>query len=129
MRLEISRIHTKQMSGANILSVDIDFNTMAFMSKNYTGSEISAVVRWAISFALEIKVRNVDGNRLVTETDINITIDDMLRALHEVKPAFGVNELEFSIFSKVFYKTENFVKAFGSWKNSNYWALKYKSIQ
>lgn len=110
-RLEIFQIHTKQMSSHNYLAGDIDFHQLAKLAKNYTGAEIAAVVRGASSFALERKVRSEEGNKLVTDENISITMDDMLRALNEVKPAFGFGEEDFETFNKVFYETENIVRA------------------
>lgn len=110
-RLEIYLIHTKQMSGNNYLSDDVDFVQLAKLSKNYTGAEISAVVRGASSFALERKVKSEEDNRLVADENILITMSDMVRALDEIKPAFGLNEKEFETFSKVFYETDNLMRA------------------
>lgn len=110
-RLEIFQIHTKQMSGNNYLDKEIDFPQLAKLSKNYTGAEISAVVRGASSFALERKVKSEEGNKLVTNEDILVTMDDMLRALNEITPSFGVNESEFEMFNKVFYETDNITAA------------------
>jgi len=117
-RLEIFKIHTKQMSGNNFLSEDVDLNTMAELSKNYTGAEISAVVRSASSFALERKVRSEEGNRLVADENISINMNDMIRAIDEIKPAFGFNDKEFETFTKVFYETESFIKAIELGKHS-----------
>lgn len=106
-RLEIFQIHTKQMSSNDYLDKGIDFENLAKLSKNYTGAEIAAVVRNASSFALERKVRSEEGNKLVADENILITMDDMLRALNETKPAFGINDEDFQMFNKVFYETEN----------------------
>ncbi|KAM0680422.1 transport between ER and Golgi ATPase protein [Glugoides intestinalis] len=108
-RFEIFQIHTKQMSGNDYLDKKIDVPLLAKMSKNYTGAELAAVVRGASSFALERKVRSEEGDKLVADENILITMDDMLRALDEIKPAFGYNEKEFETFSKVFYETESIV--------------------
>lgn len=110
-RLEIFQIHTKQMSGNNYLGDDVDFRQMAKLSKNYTGAEISAVIRSASSFALERKVKSEEDNRLVADEDILIDMSDMVRALDETKPAFGFNEKEFETFNKVFYETDNLMGA------------------
>lgn len=106
-RLEIFQIHTKQMSGNNYLDKDINFPQLAKLSRNYTGAEISAVVRGASSFALERKVKSEEGNKLVADENILVTMDDMLRALDEIIPSFGFDENEFKIFKKVFYETAN----------------------
>lgn len=110
-RLEIFRIHTKQMMGNNYLDADIDFDSLGSLSKNYTGAEISAVVRSASSFALERKVKTEDNNKLVTDDNILVNMGDMIKALSEIKPAFGFNEKEFETFNRVFYKTDNLVSA------------------
>ncbi|ELA41979.1 uncharacterized protein VICG_00996 [Vittaforma corneae ATCC 50505] len=110
-RLEIFQIHTKQMSGNNYLDKNVDFPQLSKMSKNYTGAEIAAVVRGASSFALERKVKSEEGNRLVADENILITMEDMLNALNEIKPAFGFNEEEFETFNRVFYETDNITAA------------------
>lgn len=110
-RLEIYQIHTKQMCGNNYMDKDVDFPQLAKMSKNYTGAEIAAVVRCASSFALERKVRSEEGAKLVADENISITMEDMLDALNEIRPAFGFNEEEFETFNKVFYETDNITAA------------------
>lgn len=116
-RLEIFQIHTKQMSGNKYMSEDVDLTQLSKLSRNYTGAEIAAVVRAASSFALERKVRSDDGNRLVTDEDILVKMDDLIGALDEIKPAFGFNEKEFESFNKVFYETDNLIKALDIGKN------------
>ncbi|CAG2107826.1 unnamed protein product, partial [Medioppia subpectinata] len=99
-RLEIFQIHTKQMIGNRFMNDDVDLKQLSSFTKNYTGAEISAVVRGAGSFALERKVRS-EGDKTVVENDkINITMADMMEALNETKPAFGV-----------FYETDQFIAA------------------
>lgn len=116
-RFEIFQIHTKQMSGNNYLSPDIDLLQLSKLSKNYTGAEIAAVIRAASSYALERKVRSEEGDKLVADDDILIKMSDMMNALNEIKPAFGFNEKEFESFNKVFYETDNFIKAINLGKN------------
>ncbi|KAI4292267.1 vesicle-fusing ATPase [Pancytospora philotis] len=125
-RFEIFTIHTKKMSGNNFLDQSVDLKQLAALSKNYTGAEIAAVVRGAISFALERnagleeKLRmggtedpsgsldaklDLDGRADAQVPDIKVTMADMLAALDETRPAFGVDESEFTAFNKVFYET------------------------
>ena len=116
-RFEIFQIHTKQMSGNKYMSSDVDLLQLSKLSKNYTGAEIAAVVRAASSYALERKVRSDEGNKLVADEDVLIKMCDMLNALNEIKPAFGFNEKEFESFNKVFYETDNLIKAISLGKN------------
>lgn len=109
-RLEIFQIHTKQMTGNNFLSKDVDFNKMAAITKNYTGAEIAAIVRAASSYALERNIATEENkNELkATEKEIKITMDDMMKGLNEIKPAFGIDEKEYQVLNKVMYETNQF---------------------
>lgn len=121
-RHEIFLIHTKSMSGNNFLDSSVDLQRLSVLSKNYTGAEIAAVVRGATSFALERNVKTKEKKDLESDgrksdlnvsdlslapdlNDLKVTMTDMVSALAETRPAFGVNEKEFEIFSKVFYET------------------------
>lgn len=111
-RYEIFMIHTKKMTGNNYLDTGVDLKRLSMLSKNYTGAEIAAVVRGAISYALERKAKQ--ENKLGEEGDlgdkndvneIKVTMNDFIEALQETKPAFGINEKEFEVYNKVFYET------------------------
>ncbi|KAG0441686.1 Vesicle-fusing ATPase [Dictyocoela muelleri] len=108
-RHEIFKIHTKEMVKSNFLA-NVDFKELARETRNYTGAEITAVVKSAASYALE---RNVRGNqeKLIGERNVMLTMNDFLRAMEEVKPAFGFNEDDFRNFQKVFYEFPIFTEA------------------
>lgn len=122
-RQEIFAIHTKKMSQNSLLDDDVSLKELASMARNYTGAEISAVVRSACSFALErqIELRKAErdteqeGNAVQVarkegsgkaEESIRVTMDDLVKAMDEVRPAFGVNEDELVQFQRIFYETQ-----------------------
>ncbi|WUR02458.1 vesicle-fusing ATPase (NSF) [Vairimorpha necatrix] len=108
-RNEIFKIHTKAMSEANYIDKNVDLKNIAKLSKNYTGAEITAVIKSAVSYALERKVHKEDEFK--GDTNILVDMNDFMRALDEVKPSFGINELDFCKFQRTFYETSNFQNA------------------
>lgn len=119
-RHEIFMIHTKSMSTNNFLDAGVDLQRLAVLSKNYTGAEIAAVVRGAGSFALERQERieresreRQDEAQAVAQdhSKIKVTMNDMIMALEETRPAFGVNEEEFENYNRVFYETSTSICA------------------
>lgn len=118
-RLEIFKIHTKEMKKSKFLDDGVDFKQMAKLTRNYTGAEICALVKSAASFALEKQIKNTDlnnnteqTNQLKADKNICITMNDFVAALEEVKPSFGLNEEDFAGFMKTHYELPCFVKAF-----------------
>jgi len=112
-RREIFQIHTKEMGGNNHLESDVNLETLGKMSKNYTGAEIAAVVRGAVSYSLERKAHELEllnkEKKEISETEkmnVKVTMRDMLNALEETRPAFGMDEEEFDVYNKVFYEIE-----------------------
>ncbi|EEQ82788.1 hypothetical protein NCER_100455 [Vairimorpha ceranae BRL01] len=114
-RNEIFKIHTKAMSEANYFDKNVDLKVIAKLSKNYTGAEITAVIKSAVSYALERKVHNKESNEkninIVGDENICVDMNDFMKALDEVKPSFGINELDFNKFQRTFYETSNFTQA------------------
>ncbi|KAH9386787.1 vesicle-fusing ATPase [Nematocida major] len=82
-RLEILKIHTSKMEKNCFMKKDVDLRSIAKKARNYTGAEITALVKSAASFALE-RSRS-------TKTDVMIDMDDFTRALEETVPSFGVS--------------------------------------
>lgn len=94
-RIQILKIHTAKMRDSGILDRDVDLNEIAHVTKNFSGAEISGLVRSATSFALNrhVKVGTVAG----VADDVNkimVNRDDFEHAFDDVKPAFGVSEDE-----------------------------------
>ena len=94
-RVQILKIHTAQMRKHGNLDPNVDLVELARLTKNFSGAEISGLVRSATSFALNrhVKVGTMAG---VADDVENITInrDDFAHAFDDVKPAFGVSEDE-----------------------------------
>ncbi|KAH9467260.1 hypothetical protein Pst134EB_002282 [Puccinia striiformis f. sp. tritici] len=79
----------------NVMSGDVLLNELAALTKNFSGAELSGLVKSATSFAFNrhIKVGTTAG--VGDDLDqMQVNLDDFLNALDEVKPAFGVAEEE-----------------------------------
>ncbi|KAG6507715.1 hypothetical protein ZIOFF_033066 [Zingiber officinale] len=63
----------------------------AARTKNYSGAELEGVVRSAVSYALNRQISFDDLTKPLDEESIKVTMDDLLNALHEVRPAFGAS--------------------------------------
>ncbi|KAI8991630.1 P-loop containing nucleoside triphosphate hydrolase protein [Mycotypha africana] len=94
-RLQILKIHTSKMRSNEVLDDDVNLDELADLTKNYSGAEISGVVKAASSYAFSrhIKVGTLAGIS-ADVSDMKVCMDDFLNALKEVQPAFGVSEVE-----------------------------------
>ncbi|KAI8870119.1 AAA-domain-containing protein [Ramicandelaber brevisporus] len=93
-RADILNIHTSAMSKSGHLAPDVDINELAATTKNYTGADITGLVRSAVSYAMN---RHVVGGTMAGLKDIEsiqVTMSDFSKALTEINPAFGVSEAE-----------------------------------
>lgn len=93
-RVEILNIKTAKMREAKRLDPGVDPKELAALTKNYSGAELEALVRAAVSYSLQ---RNIKvGTMAQVETKnldaITVTRDDFFLALDEIKPMFGVDE-------------------------------------
>lgn len=89
-RIEILNIHTSQLRANQKISENVNVETLARMTPNYTGAEIEGVIRDAISYAM---YRQIDPTNLhVCHDDLTekITFEDFKRAIEENPPAHGV---------------------------------------
>jgi vesicle-fusing ATPase len=93
-RVQILKIHTQKMRVNDVMDRDVDLAELAHLTKNFSGAEISGLVKSASSFAFSrhVKVGTVAGIKDVT--DMKVNREDFHHALEEVKPAFGVSEEE-----------------------------------
>lgn len=94
-RVQILKIHTAKMKESGKLDKDVDLEALARLTKNFSGAEISGLVRSAASFALNrhVKVGTVAG--VADDVDrITVNWDDFEHAFDDVKPAFGVSQDE-----------------------------------
>ncbi|KAL6198420.1 hypothetical protein ACLB2K_028209 [Fragaria x ananassa] len=90
-RLQILQIHTNKMKESSFLTPDVNLQELAARTKNYSGAELEGVVKSAVSFALNRQLSLDDLTKPVDEESIKVTMDDFLRALHEIVPAFGAS--------------------------------------
>ena len=87
-----------------LLGEDVDLDKLSHITKNYTGAEIEAVCRSAISFALFKEVGQdptgpssvasgvkVDKSKKTGFVENKVWQADFERALDEIKPAFGMD--------------------------------------
>ncbi|KAI5295877.1 transport between ER and Golgi ATPase protein [Ascosphaera acerosa] len=91
-RVQILKIHTHKMRSNHNLDPDVDLDELALRTKNFSGAELSGLVKAAASFAFNrhIKVGTVAG---VSDDamDIKVNREDFLNALAEIQPAFGAS--------------------------------------
>jgi len=94
-RAQILKIHTSKMRDNNVMDSDVNVLELAHLTKNFSGAEIGGLVKSASSFAFNrhVKVGTVAG---VSDDIENMKVNrsDFMKALDEVKPAFGVSEEE-----------------------------------
>jgi vesicle-fusing ATPase len=79
----------------NVIDMDVNLPELAHLTKNFSGAEIGGLVKSASSFAFNrhVKVGTVAG---VADDIDNMKVNraDFMKALEEVKAAFGVSEEE-----------------------------------
>lgn len=94
-RVQILKIHTAKMRDSGNLDRDVNLTELAARTKNFSGAEISGLVRSATSFALQrhVKVGTMAGVSDDLDT-LTVNRDDFEHAFEDVKPAFGVSEDE-----------------------------------
>ncbi|EDN09511.1 vesicle-fusing ATPase [Histoplasma mississippiense (nom. inval.)] len=94
-RAQILKIHTQKMRENDVMDKDVDLLELAQLTKNFSGAEISGLVKSASSFAFNrhVKVGTMAG---ISDDIVNMKVNrqDFHNALDEVKPAFGVSEEE-----------------------------------
>jgi len=90
-RNDILKIHTQKMTSNHMISTDIDVNNIISNTNNFSGAEMEALVKSAVSHALHRNIINEQDNQ-----DILVCNNDFLQALQDVKPIFGncCNELK-----------------------------------
>lgn len=92
-RQQILDIHTARWKGEKRLAPDVDIAELARLTKNFSGAEIEGLVRAASSYAMNRHIKAGTMASLKDDfLDMSLTMLDFMRALEEVKPAFGVNE-------------------------------------
>ncbi|OKL64293.1 Vesicular-fusion protein sec18 [Talaromyces atroroseus] len=94
-RLQILQIHTSKMTKNGVIDQDVDLNTLAGLTKNFSGAEINGLVKAATSFAFNRHIR-VDAMAQISDdaAQMKIKNEDFMNALNEVRPAFGADDEE-----------------------------------
>lgn len=94
-RLEILKIHTAKMRDNKLLDADVNLEELAGLTKNFSGAELKGLVSAARSFAFS---RHTEVGQLAAVKDdvssIEVNREDFMKALTEVRPAYGVSEAE-----------------------------------
>ncbi|KAH9899510.1 AAA-domain-containing protein [Cubamyces lactineus] len=94
-RVQILNIHTAKMRQNGVMDRDVDLLELAALTKNFSGAEISGLVKSATSFAFSrhVKVGTLAGISDDIE-NLRVKREDFMNALEEVQPAFGVAKEE-----------------------------------
>ncbi|KAL1627263.1 transport between ER and Golgi ATPase protein [Neofusicoccum ribis] len=94
-RQQILNIHTSKMRNNGVLADDVDVAELAKMTKNFSGAEITGLVKAASSFAFSRHIK-VGTMASISDDVVNMKVkrEDFLHALDEVQPLFGVAEEE-----------------------------------
>jgi vesicle-fusing ATPase len=95
-RAQILKIHTTKMRENNVMGDDVNLQELAQLTRNFSGAEISGLVKSASSFAFNrhIKVGTLAAIDDKNIADMKVMHKDFLDALNEVQPLFGVSEEE-----------------------------------
>ena len=91
-RAQIFEIHTSSLKKSNRLADDVNVQELAHETPNYTGAEIAGVVKSAVSFAMNERIKIDNLKEKIDVQNLKVTRQHMFLALEEVKPAFGVEE-------------------------------------
>lgn len=94
-RSQILKIHTSKMRDSNVMGNDVNLQELATLTKNFSGAELSGLVKSATSFAFSRKIK-VGTMASVSDdvADMKVERQDFLNALSEVRPAFGADDSE-----------------------------------
>lgn len=93
-RRQIFKIHTASMVKEKKLGSDVNLDELAAKTKNFSGAEISGLVKSAASFAINRHITQDGSGIHIDKKEVIVRMEDFYRALDEVKAAFGVSEEE-----------------------------------
>ncbi|KAF1984364.1 vesicle-fusing ATPase [Aulographum hederae CBS 113979] len=94
-RAQILKIQTASMLSNGVLGPDVDLAELARRTKNYSGAELSGVVKAASSYALSRHIK--PGTTAGISDDVasmKVHMDDFRHALEDVQPLYGVSDEE-----------------------------------
>lgn len=87
-RHQILQIHTKKMGSLGYLD-GVDLEEIARQTKNFTGAELEAVVRSAVSFSVSKELDPSNLSAGLGKIKPILTQEDFTRSAKEIKPQFG----------------------------------------
>jgi len=112
-RLQILQIHTKKIGALGYLN-GVELEPIAAQTKNFTGAELEAVVRSAVSFSIS---KELDPSNLSNVSKVKpiLTQEDFTRSAREIKPQFGalseqieiITSKPFELYSDEYAKVYN----------------------
>ncbi|CAK9437064.1 uncharacterized protein LODBEIA_P15100 [Lodderomyces beijingensis] len=93
-RKDIFAIHTKKLKDNGLLTKDVNLDELSILTKNFTGAEIEGLCNSAKSHAISRHTKKgslaqIDSSSIA---DMQITRNDFLLALNDIRPAFGTDE-------------------------------------
>ena len=95
-RKQIFEIHTQRLKKEGLLDKNVKLDELAFMTKNYTGAEIEAVVKNASSYAMMKGNDIMDFSKeMKLQKGLTVTINDFRQAIEDTIPGFGIDQLNF----------------------------------
>ena len=97
-RLDILKIHTSKMNKAGYLNQDVKLEEIANITKNFTGAELEAVIKNAVSYSIS---KELDPSNLNSAKDINPTVSqiELIKSVKEIKPQYGSISKEIEIIT------------------------------
>lgn len=105
-RKQILLIHTKNLRENKILEDGIDFDQLATLTKNMTGAELEGIVKDATSRAFGHLVDMTNINKSLKKiNDIIVTKDNLMQAIVNCKPLFGVSNDKLAAITKYPFDT------------------------
>jgi vesicle-fusing ATPase len=93
-RLQIFKIHTAKLSDNGLLGKDVSLTDLSARTRNYSGAEISGLVRLASSFAFarHTEMRDGKGPKIDDVEGLEVVKQDFEMGLAETTPMFGTAE-------------------------------------
>jgi vesicle-fusing ATPase len=89
-RHQILNIHTSHMRSNGVIGDDVNLQEIARLTANFSGAEISRLVRCATGFALN-RIMEVKMLESPTNHALRVKREDFVDALQEIHPAFGAS--------------------------------------
>lgn len=86
-RQQIFNIHTNKMQTNNMIDKNVDINKLSQLTENYSGADIETIVRNSGTMAIHEKLAS--NQKDISESDIIIKMEHLLKSISEVTPLLG----------------------------------------